>query len=235
MVYYIAWSHIDCLFRRAAHHIGQLLAPTSFVHLRSIESILTRVHMHPPIAHRLQIDFCPDMICPINDEPSIMAQGFADTREAVCPLSTSAISSLKQLDDLVVSWKTNSLSAFGAKINLNSTSKTFLFLSVWLPHTHALHGAFLWVRASFAQWLICPFEEILLKPSQERLELIDRVRYWHNILRDDRQGDSLSELIFVLLAIRYPGLNSAIKSILLSVVFLDFRSCVLDLVLHAHF
>ena len=109
------------------------------------------------------------MICPINDETRIMAQGFADTREAVCPLATSAISSLKQLDDLIVSWKTNSLSASGAKINLNSTSKTFLFLGIWLPHTHALHGAFFWVGASFAQWLVRPFEEVLLEPSQERL------------------------------------------------------------------
>ena len=142
--------------------------------------------MHPTVAHPLQIDLSPYVVRPVNNVASFVTQRNADASEAVCPLSAPTISSFEQLYDLVIARESNCLLASAAVIYLNTPGLPFQLLLVWLTHALRLHSALIGFGTSSAKGSICPFKELLLEPSKERLKLLYRfVTHCNNIFRHD--------------------------------------------------
>mmetsp|Transcript_18261 Transcript_18261/g.49073 ORF Transcript_18261/g.49073 Transcript_18261/m.49073 type:complete len:226 (+) Transcript_18261:798-1475(+) len=167
-----------------AEDVRELLAPTSFIELRSVQAVLTCIRVEPSALARarrravVQPHLTPDVVCDIVHPTCWVTTGSSDQREAVGPLPAAPALFIKQPGRVVESCEALHVLADVALVQLGHVRSILAFLRRWLGATQLL-GC---ISTLTALWGVHPLEELVLEPHQQlfhETELIARILLCH--------------------------------------------------------
>ena len=168
-----------------SNNVGKLLTPSFFVNFWCVISVLTWIKMNPSLLS-INKTLSPNMIRPIKHIPWLMAKCNAKGSETISPLTTPAITTVHECDNVVVSWEAHFSLATRAMVKLYSSSLSFYLISI-RDSCSIFSIDSIWFGATiWAVRFISPFEKLCLIPFQKCFQLRNLFSYLYDFFRDNR-------------------------------------------------